>query len=154
MTGGRVKRVEKYLNGKPFMLTYGDGVADIDIGELIKAHKKHGNAITRTAVQLDGRFGSLKFIGNQQIESFQEKPKGDGSWINGGFFVCESKVLDYIKDGDSTIFERGPLENLAKDGELFSYKHHGFWRPMDTLRDNKMLNELWDNNKADWKLWK
>jgi len=154
MTGGRVKRVEKYLNGEPFMLTYGDGVANIDIDRLIKTHKEHSKAITMTAVQPDGRFGSLKFIGDKQIESFQEKPKGDGSWINGGFFVCEPKVLDYITDGDKTVFEKKPLENLAKDGELFSYKHYGFWRPMDTLRDNKILNELWDKNKADWKLWK
>ena len=154
MTGGRVKRVEEYIKGEPFMLTYGDGVADIDIEALLKTHKEHGRAITMTAVQPDGRFGSLKFIGDHQIESFQEKPKGDGSWINGGFFVCEPKVLDYITEGDQTIFERKPLENLAKDGELFSYKHYGFWRPMDTLRDNKLLNELWDNNKADWKLWK
>jgi len=154
MTGGRLKRVEKYLNGEKFMLTYGDGVADIDINALLKTHEEHGKAITMTAVQPDGRFGSLKFNGDKQIESFKEKPKGDGSWINGGFFVCESKVFDYINDGDSTVFEKTPLQNLAKDGELFSYKHFGFWRPMDTLRDNKMLNELWDNNKASWKLWK
>ena len=102
----------------------------------------------------EGRFGSLKFIGGQQISSFQEKPKGDGTWINGGFFVCESKVFDYIKEGDKTIFERQPLEDLTKDGELFAYKHSGFWKPMDTLRDNKVLNSLWDKNEAKWKLWK
>lgn len=154
MTGGRIKRVEDYINGEPFMLTYGDGVADIDIDALIKEHKRHGKAITMTAIQPEGRFGSLKFTNEKKIEAFEEKPKGDGNWINGGFFVCEPKVLDYITEGDQTIFERTPLENLANDGELYSYKHTGFWRPMDTLRDNKLLNELWDTNKASWKLWK
>ena len=115
---------------------------------------KHGKSITMTAVQPEGRFGSLKFIGDEQIASFQEKPKGDGSWINGGYFVCEPKVFEYLTDGDATIFERDPLENMAKDGELYSYKHYGFWKPMDTLRDNKVLNEMWEQGKADWKIWK
>ena len=154
MTGGRIKRVEELIGEESFMLTYGDGVSDVDIKSLLGTHKKHGKAITMTAVQPEGRFGSLKFIGGQQISSFQEKPKGDGTWINGGFFVCESKVFDYIKEGDKTIFERQPLEDLAKDGELFAYKHSGFWKPMDTLRDNKVLNSLWDKNEAKWKLWK
>ena len=154
MTGGRIKRVEELIGEEPFMLTYGDGVSDVDIKLLLETHKNHGKAITMTAVQPEGRFGSLKFIGGQQISSFQEKPKGDGTWINGGFFVCESKVFDYIKEGDKTIFERQPLEDLAKDGELFAYKHSGFWKPMDTLRDNKVLNSLWDKNEAKWKLWK
>ena len=154
MTGGRIKRVEELIGEEPFMLTYGDGVSDVDIKLLLETHKNHGKAITMTAVQPEGRFGSLKFIGDQQISSFQEKPKGDGTWINGGFFVCEPKVFDYIKDGDKTIFERQPLEDLAKDGELFAYKHSGFWKPMDTLRDNKVLNSLWDKNEAKWKLWK
>lgn len=153
MTGGRLKRVEKFVDGERFMLTYGDGVADIDIKALIRTHKEHGKAITMTAVQPEGRFGSLRFSGDKQIKSFQEKPVGDGTWINGGFFVCEPKVFNYINKGDLSIFEREPLENLAKDGELFSYKHYGFWRPMDTLRDNKILNDLWNNNKAVWKLW-
>ena len=154
MTGGRIKRVEELIGEEPFMLTYGDGVSDVDIKLLLETHKNHGKAITMTAVQPEGRFGSLKFIGGQQISSFQEKPKGDGTWINGGFFVCESKVFDYIKEGDKTIFERQPLEDLAKDGELFAYKHSGFWKPMDTLRDNKVLNSLWDKSEAKWKLWK
>ena len=154
MTGGRIKRVEELIGEESFMLTYGDGVSDVDIKSLLETHKNHGKAITMTAVQPEGRFGSLKFIGDQQISSFQEKPKGDGTWINGGFFVCESKVFDYIKEGDKTIFERQPLEDLAKDGELFAYKHSGFWKPMDTLRDNKVLNSLWDKNEAKWKLWK
>ncbi len=154
MTGGRIKRVEEFIDGERFMLTYGDGVADIDINALLKTHEEHKKAITMTAVQPEGRFGSLRFTGEKQVASFQEKPKGDGTWINGGFFVCESKVFDYINEGDKTIFERTPLENLAKDGELFSYKHYGFWRPMDTLRDNNILNDLWDKNEAIWKLWK
>ncbi|MGB5982575.1 MAG: glucose-1-phosphate cytidylyltransferase [Nonlabens sp.] len=154
MTGGRIKRIEDLIDGERFMLTYGDGVADIDIDALLKTHIEHGKAVTMTAVQPEGRFGSLKFFGEQKIASFQEKPKGDGTWINGGYFVCEPQVFDYIKDGDSTVFEKKPLENLAEDGELYSYKHYGFWKPMDTLRDNKVLNELWDTNKAKWKTWK
>lgn len=153
MTGGRIKRVEELINGERFMLTYGDGVSDVDIDALVKSHDEHGKAITMTAVQPEGRFGSLKFTGNQQIASFEEKPKGDGTWINGGYFVCEPRVFDYIKKGDQTIFETDPLEQLAKDGELYSFKHYGFWKPMDTLRDNKVLNSLWDNNEAKWKIW-
>ena len=153
MTGGRMKRVEELVNGERFMLTYGDGVADIDIPALLKTHEEHGKAITMTVVQPEGRFGSLRITGDKQVASFQEKPKGDGTWINGGFFVCEPKVFDYLNEGDKTIFERDPLENLAKDGELFSYKHYDFWRPMDTLRDNKILNDLWEKNKASWKIW-
>ena len=153
-TGGRVKRAENFVGKETFMLTYGDGVADIDILELLKTHKKHGKSITMTAIQPEGRFGSIKFIDNQQVTSFQEKPNGDGTWINGGFFVCESNVFDYLLKGDQTIFERDPLENLAKDGELYAYKHYGFWRPMDTMRDKKLLNDLWNENKASWKVWK
>lgn len=154
MTGGRIKRIENLVGDNRFMLTYGDGVSNVNIDELVKTHEKHGKSLTMTAVQPEGRFGSLKFIGEEQIASFQEKPKGDGSWINGGFFVCEPKVFEYLNDGDETIFERNPLENIAKNGELFSYKHYGFWKPMDTLRDNKVLNEMWQNDKADWKIWK
>jgi glucose-1-phosphate cytidylyltransferase len=153
MTGGRVKRIEDLIGDETFMLTYGDGVSDINIDELLKSHKEHGKAITMTAVQPEGRFGSLKFTDNMKVSSFEEKPKGDGSWINGGFFVCNPEVFSYITNGDQTIFEKEPLENLAKDGELCSFKHYGFWKPMDTLRDNKVLNELWDAKKASWKLW-
>jgi glucose-1-phosphate cytidylyltransferase len=154
MTGGRIKRVQEFIGDQPFMLTYGDGVSNVNIDELIKTHKDHGKTVTMTAVQPEGRFGSLKFIGDQQIASFEEKPKGDGSWINGGFFICEPKIFNYLQDGDETIFERTPLENLAKDGELYSYKHYGYWKPMDTLRDNKVLNELWNSQSASWKIWK
>ena len=154
MTGGRIKRVEKYINDEPFMLTYGDGVADINIKELIEFHHNHEGAISMTAVQPEGRFGSLRISSDEKVDEFFEKPKGDGSWINGGFFVCDPKVLDYIQDGDNTIFEKNPLESLANDGELFAFKHFGFWRPMDTLRDKKLLNDLWNNNQAKCKIWK
>lgn len=153
MTGGRVKRIEDLIGGETFMLTYGDGVSDVNIDELLKSHQQHGKAVTMTAVQPEGRFGSLKFNDNQKVTSFEEKPKGDGVWINGGFFVCNPEVFSYINNGDETIFEREPLENLAKDGELYSFKHYGFWKPMDTLRDHKVLNELWENKKASWKKW-
>ncbi len=153
MTGGRVKRAQEFIGNEPFMLTYGDGVGDIAIPKLIEFHKNHGKAITLTAVQTEGRFGALGINKESKVDVFAEKPKGDGAWINGGFFVCEPKVFDYINEGDSTIFERNPLENLAKDGELFSFKHYGFWKPMDTLRDKNALNEMWETNKAKWKIW-
>ena len=153
MTGGRVKRVEKYVNNEPFLLTYGDGVADIDIDELLSFHKQHGKAITMTSVQPEGRFGALSINEKNMVNKFQEKPKGDGSWINGGFFVCEPKVFDYIIEGDSTIFERTPLESLAKDGELYTYKHRGFWKPMDTLRDKTQLEEMIASDSAPWIKW-
>lgn len=153
MTGGRIKRVKEYLDNKPFMLTYGDGVGDINIKGLIEYHKKHGKAITMTAVQPEGRFGSLQIDKDNKVNSFLEKPKGDGNWINAGFFVCEPKVLDYIDNNDKIIFERQPLENLASDDELFTYKHRGFWKPMDTLRDKNQLEEMIDSGTAPWKKW-
>ncbi len=153
MTGGRIIRAKEYVENETFMLTYGDGVANINIPELIAFHKKHGKAVTMTAVQPEGRFGSMELDNNDCVRRFIEKPKGDGSWINGGFFVCEPEIFDYINEGDQTVWERTPLENLANDGKLFAYKHFGFWKPMDTLRDNKQLNEMWDNNQALWKIW-
>jgi len=152
MTGGRVKRARDYINNETFMLTYGDGVASVDIKESLAFHRKHGKAITMTSVQPAGRFGALAINDDQQVLSFKEKPKGDGNWINGGFFVCEPKVIDYITD-DTTIFEREPLENLAKDGELYTYRHNGFWQCMDTLRDKRNLNKLWEGNNPPWKKW-
>lgn len=152
MTGGRIKRAKDYIGDEPFLLTYGDGVANIDINALIAFHQKHGKAITMTAVQPEGRFGALETDVNNRVLSFMEKPKGDGSWINGGFFVCEPKVLDYI-ESDGTVFEQGPLENLAKDGELYTFHHQDFWKCMDTLRDKTQLNELWEKNNAKWKTW-
>jgi len=152
MTGGRIKRVQRYVGKEPFMLTYGDGVADVDISALLEFHQKHGKCITMTSVQPEGRFGALNVSENEQVTNFQEKPKGDGSWINGGFFVCEPKVFDYIS-GDKTIFERDPLEKLAFEGELFTYKHYGFWKPMDTLRDKTQLDELIEKGTAPWIKW-
>lgn len=152
MTGGRIKRVKEYVGEETFMLTYGDGLSDININELVKFHNSHEGAITMSAVQPDGRFGSLQIDEKEQVINFTEKPKGDGAWINGGFFVCDSKVFDYLED-DATIFEKKPLENLANDGELFSFKHKGFWKPMDMLRDKIELEELWDSGKAPWKNW-
>ncbi len=151
MTGGRIKRAKNFIGNEPFLLTYGDGVSDVDLSDLIQFHKKHGKLITMTAVQPEGRFGALETEGTR-VSSFLEKPKGDGSWINGGFFVCQPEVLDYIA-GDQTVFEQEPLMQLAKDGELFNYRHKGFWKCMDTLRDKKVLNEMWDKGQAKWKTW-
>lgn len=153
MTGGRIKRAKAFIGNEPFLLTYGDGVANIDLAALMQFHQAHGKAITMTAVQPEARFGALKTDADHKVLSFMEKPKGDGTWINGGFFVCEPKVLDYIDD-DQTVFEQFPLENLAKEGELYTYQHHGFWKCMDTLRDKVKLNELWDSGEAQWKIWK
>lgn len=154
MTGGRIKRAEPYIGNNRFMLTYGDGLSNIDIKAQLNFHKSHGKAITMTAVQPDGRFGTFEYNpDNDSVSRFLEKPKGDGSWINGGFFICEPKVFDYIKEGDSTIFEQNPLQNLASDNELFCYKHQGFWKCMDTLRDKIDLNTLWINGKAPWHIW-
>lgn len=154
MTGGRIKRAREYVGNEPFMLTYGDGVSDVDIDALIRSHKASGKLCTMTAVQLAGRFGALVIKDDDMITSFMEKPKGEESWINGGFFVCQPEVFDYIKDGDSTIFERAPLENLAKDGQLNAYKHRGFWQPMDMLRDKIELTKLWESGNAPWAKWK
>jgi glucose-1-phosphate cytidylyltransferase len=154
MTGGRILRAKELVGNETFMLTYGDGVSDVNINELVSFHKQHGKSLTMTAVQPEGRFGGIDFAEeSDKVNSFIEKPAGEGGWINAGFFVCEPKVFDYIQSGDSTIFERAPLENMAKDGELYSFKHRGFWKPMDTLRDNKQLNDMWNSKKASWKVW-
>lgn len=152
MTGGRLKRVRDYIGGETFMLTYGDGVADIDIAELLEFHRAHGKQATLTAVQPLGRFGALELDAHSAVERFREKPLGDGDWINGGFFVMEPGVLDRI-EGDGTILEREFLESLAADGELMAFKHDGFWQPMDTLRDKWHLEELWESGRAPWKVW-
>jgi glucose-1-phosphate cytidylyltransferase len=152
MTGGRIKRIEKYVNNETFMLTYGDGVSNVDIKALVESHKASGKLATVTAVQPSGRFGALGINDKNEVESFFEKPKGDGSWINGGFFVCEPDVFKYIK-GDETIWEREPLEDLAKHNNLNAFKHKGFWKPMDTLKDKQDLNEFWENGSAEWKIW-
>ena len=153
MTGGRIKRAEEFIGKSPFMLTYGDGVSNIDIKALVDFHKSHNGKITMTSAQPDGRFGALDIDDNNKVLEFREKPKGDGSWINAGFFVCEPEVFDYITDGDQTIFEQTPLKKLATNNELYTYKHKDFWMPMDTLRDKKILNSMWLENKAEWKTW-
>jgi glucose-1-phosphate cytidylyltransferase len=154
MTGGRIKRIQKYIGNEPFMLTYGDGVSDVDIRELVEFHKKSGKLCTLTSVQPSGRFGVLQINSENLVESFHEKRTEDIGWINGGFFVCEPGVFDYITEGDDTIWERNPLENLANNRELNSYKHSGFWRPMDSLKDKIDLNEIWSSGEAKWKIWK
>ena len=152
LTGGRIKRAKDYIGDDDFLLTYGDGLSDVDIAKTVEFHSSHGKNITMTAVQPAGRYGALDIKDDDSILSFKEKPKGDGAWINGGFFVCRSEVLRYI-DGDSTTFEQEPLINLATDGELMSFKHEGFWECMDTLRDKSNLCQLWDNGNAPWKSW-
>jgi glucose-1-phosphate cytidylyltransferase len=152
MTGGRIKRVQNQIGYEPFLLTYGDGVSNVDISQLVKFHKSNGKLCTVTAVQPSGRFGALNLTENDQVHSFMEKPKGDGSWINGGFFVCEPEVFNYI-NGDSTVFEKEPMENIATEGEMIAFKHNGFWKPMDTLRDKHELEADWQSNEAKWKVW-
>lgn len=152
MTGGRILRVADYVrNEKAFCLTYGDGVGDIDITASVRFHANHGKAATLTASIPPGRFGALDIDG-QYVKKFMEKPKGEGGMINGGFFVLSPKVLEYI-EGDSTVWEQEPLQRLASEGQLIAFEHHGFWQPMDTLRDKQMLEELWSTNKAPWKKW-
>jgi glucose-1-phosphate cytidylyltransferase len=150
-TGGRLKRVAPYLGNEDFCFTYGDGLADVDIGALMAFHRAQKTRATLTAVQPPGRFGALVLKG-ERITSFQEKPKGDGGWINGGFFVLSPRVIDHIDD-DATVWEREPLETLAREGQLAAYFHKGFWQPMDTLRDKNHLEELWASGRAPWKVW-
>jgi len=153
MTGGRLKRARRYLEDETFFFTYGDGVADIDLTRLLAFHHEQEALATLTAVQPPGRFGAFKLgEGQTKVEHFREKPHGDGAWINGGFFVLEPEAIDYI-DGDDTVWEREPMERLAGDGRLAAYRHTGFWHPMDTLRDRKVLEELWVSGDAPWKIW-
>jgi glucose-1-phosphate cytidylyltransferase len=151
MTGGRIKRVAHHLDGEPFCMTYGDGVADVDIGKLLAFHKRHGAKATLTATRPPARFGAMKFDGDRVL-SFQEKPLGDGNYINGGFFVLSASVLNYI-EGDQTTWERGPMENLAREGHLRAMRHDGFWQPMDTMHDKAYLEGLWDSGRPPWKVW-
>ncbi|MBU0952185.1 MAG: glucose-1-phosphate cytidylyltransferase [Elusimicrobia bacterium] len=154
MTGGRLKRIEKYVKNETFMLTYGDGVSDVNIAKLLETHEKNKKLATLTAIQTSGRFGVLDISKNNHVKTFLEKPKGENSWINGGYFVLEPEVFNYINNGDATIWERTPLENISKANQLISYKHNGFWKCMDTLRDKIELEKLWDSGKAPWKIWK
>lgn len=152
MTGGRLRRVRDYIGNSTFCFTYGDGVADVDIKALISHHKAHGRLATVTAVQPPGRYGALCFGEDHLVSGFQEKPQGDGSWINGGFFVLEPEVIDLI-DGDQTTWEQEPLMSLANKGQLTAYRHIGFWQPMDTLRDRQLLEDLWKQQNAPWQVW-
>jgi len=153
MTGGRLKKAHNYVkDDEAFCCTYGDGLGNINILDLIAFHKKHGGKATLTATRPSARYGALKFGANNKVDKFEEKPVGDRSWINGGFFVLDPKVIDEIKD-DETIWEQEPLNNLSKKGELYAFKHDGFWMPMDTLRDKVILNKLWNTDKAPWKTW-
>ena len=151
-TGGRVKRIQKYVGNEPFLLTYGDGVSDVNISQLIDFHKSNGKLATVTAAQPLGRFGSLNIKETGEVAGFVEKPKGDNSWINGGFFVMQPEVFNYLKE-DDTYLEQGLLEKLANEHQLLAYRHEGFWQPMDTLRDKHLLDELWRSGKAPWKVW-
>jgi len=151
MTGGRLRRVADYLDNETFCMTYGDGVSDVDIRRLLDFHTASGLSATLTAVRPPGRFGALA-LDDVRVDAFQEKPVGDGGWINGGFFVLSPAVLDYI-DSDDTVWEQEPLERLAREGQLAAYRHEGFWQPMDTLRDKRQLEELWRAGRAPWKMW-
>jgi len=152
-TGGRIKRVKKYIGEDTFLMTYGDGVADVHLKELVSFHQTQGTYATLTAVQPPGRYGAFGLSGDgKSIANFREKPKGDGAWINGGFFVLEPEVIDYI-DSDEVFWEHDPLNRLAEDGQLSAYKHEGYWQSMDTLRDKHVLEELWSQNNAPWKTW-
>lgn len=153
LTGGRIKKARDYVGNEAFMLTYGDGVSDVNIGELIDVHKRSGKLATLTAYQPEGRFGALDIQSGGMIHSFQEKPKEGGAWINAGFFVLQPEVFDYIPDGDNAIWEQDPLKNLARDGQLNAYKHNGFWHAMDMLKDKIDLNDMWKNEVAPWKVW-
>jgi len=152
LTGGRIKRIMPYIGNEPFLLTYGDGVADIDIHQTIDAHQKSGKYLTMTAYQPGGRLGVLNISDAGTVESFEEKPEETGTWVNAGFFVCEPEVFNYI-EGDHEMFEKEPLQRIIREKQLYAFKHSGFWKPMDTLRDNKELNEMWDTGHAPWKVW-
>lgn len=153
MTGARIRKAKAYTEGEAFMLTYGDGLADVNIHSLLDAHRRSGKAVTMTSVQPEGRFGALDINGANEIVRFAEKPKGDGAWINGGFFVCEPSVFDYLPAGDDLVFEQEPLRRLAEDRQINAYQHTGFWKPTDALRDKQQLESLWGKDKAPWKVW-
>ena len=152
MTGGRLKRIQKYVGNETCMMTYGDGVSDVNLDALLKFHREHGKAATLTAIQPGGRFGVLDIDDSQTVRQFSEKAKEDGGWINAGFMVLEPEAFSYI-EGDQIYFEKEPLENMAKDGNLAAYRHEGFWKCMDTMRDKGMLDELWNKGNAPWKRW-
>ncbi|MCZ4224367.1 glucose-1-phosphate cytidylyltransferase [Pedobacter rhodius] len=153
-TAGRIKKIQKYVEGETFMLTYGDGVADINIKELVNFHKQHGKLATLTTIQTPGRFGNIEMDTNGNVQHFVEKPQGDGMWINGGFFVLEPGIFDYLKEEvDDIQWENKPLKEIAQDGQLSAFRHSGFWKPMDALRDRIELEKLWSSGEAKWKIW-
>jgi len=152
-TGGRIERIRKYVGDETFMLTYGDGIGNVDINRLLEFHRSHGRYATITSVQPPGRFGAIVLDDSDGVLSFQEKPKGDGAWINGGFFVLEPQIFDYL-EGDDVLWEKRPLERLSADGQLSAYKHYGFWKPMDTIRDKIELENLWNSQNPPWKIWR
>ena len=152
MTGGRVKRIQEYVGNEPFMLTYGDGVSDVDVNKLLEYHKEHGKIMTLTAINIGQQFGAMDVEGDGSISSFREKQDMDGRVINGGFMVCQPEIFDYI-NGDDTVFEKEPMERLVREGQLMAYTHHGFWQNMDTQRDKLKLEEMWESGNAPWKLW-
>jgi len=153
MTGGRIKRVQKYIGNEPFLLTYGDGVSNVDIGRLVEFHQSHGKIATITAISTRQRFGVLDLDASHQVHSFREKTKDDGEIINGGFMVMQPEIFDYL-EGDATVFEKKPLATLADEGQLMAFAHKGFWQCMDTQRDKKLLEDMWSENRAPWKVWK
>lgn len=154
MTGGRIKRIQKYISNERFLLTYGDGVSDVNIADTIRQHESSGAILSLMAYKPSGKFGSLEIDhSTNQVRSFLEKPDGDGNWINAGYFVCEPEIFNYLPDDDSCVFEKGPLEQIASEGRMNACKHRGFWKPMDMLRDNIELNEMWNKNTAPWKIW-
>ena len=152
MTGGRIKRIQPHIGNETFMLTYGDGLSDVNIKDLVDYHHEHHKLCTVTTVQPSGKFGAVEMDANNAVLSFLEKPKGDGAWINGGFFVCQPEVFNYLTN-DTTVFEQEPMEKLANSGNMMAFKHEGFWRPMDTLKDKNDLNALWNQHQAPWKIW-
>ena len=153
LTGGRIRNIRNYVQDEPFMMTYGDGVSDVNIKELAQFHQSHGKIATVTAVQPAGKFGTMMLSNEDHVTSFREKISGDGNWINGGFFVFEPGIFDYLKQGDKTIFEREPMEDLAANDQLCAYRHGGFWHPMDTLRDKVELEDLWASDTCPWRVW-
>lgn len=152
MTGGRVKRISEYIGNETFMLTYGDGVSNVNLPQLVSFHKEHGKIATLTAIQPGGRFGALDIQENNRVAGFNEKPKGESGWVNGGFMVLEPSIFDYIEN-DKTVLEKEPLESLSNSGNLYCYKHNDFWQPMDTIRDKSYLESLWQSGNAPWKVW-
>ncbi|MFC1735404.1 glucose-1-phosphate cytidylyltransferase [Candidatus Hydrogenedentota bacterium] len=153
LTGGRILRTKQFVGEETFMLTYGDGVSDVPVDTLLDFHRSHGKTVTMTSVQPEGRYGAVGAEDSGRVRKFFEKPEGDGAWVNGGFFVCEPKVFEYLEGIDDSMFEHGPMQALAKDGELYTYRHRGFWKCMDTLRDKIQLNRMWDYQQAEWKVW-